>query len=107
MTSNEPNWTYRDLLSCTLAEVDAQIGRASDAHERDDALAKACGAISLWLRLTDDSRNPEDTKLLMERFSTVLPLPKIDNHCAFDSNPHPRLSGEQVERLLPVKPSPS
>lgn len=87
MASAEPNWTYRDLLNCTLAEVDTQICRAADAHEREDALAKACGAIGLWLRLTDDSRNSEDTKLLMDRFKTVLSLPKIESYCALESRP--------------------
>lgn len=67
MSYNEPNWTYRDLLSCTLAEVEDQISRAAHAHQRDEAVAKAWGAIGLWLRLTDESRNPSDLKLLMNR----------------------------------------
>lgn len=96
MASNEPNWTYRDLLSCTLAEVDAQICRAAAAHERDDALAKAFGAVGLWLRLTDDSRNPEDTKLLMDRFKTVLPLPEIGIYCALETRRHRGLGGNQM-----------
>jgi hypothetical protein len=65
MSNNEPNWTYRDLLNCTLAEVENQISRAEHAHQRDEAVAKAWGAIGLWLRLTDELRNPSDLELLV------------------------------------------
>lgn len=71
MSLNEPNWTYRDLLSCTLAEVETHLVRAENAHQCEESVAKAWGAVGLWLRLTDESRNPDDLKLLMARIGSV------------------------------------
>lgn len=72
MLMDAPNWTYRDLLSCTLAEVEHQTSRAVNADLRDEARAKAWGAVGLWLRLTDESRCPEDLKLLMAKVNVIL-----------------------------------
>ncbi|MFC3458988.1 hypothetical protein [Massilia haematophila] len=106
MLNNEPNWTYRDLLSCTLAEVDAQMRRAADAHQREDALAKACGAIGLWLRLTDESRNPEDIGLLMGRINAALPLPRMDSYCALGSSKLPMVAWSASDQQYVISKAP-
>lgn len=67
MFIDEPNWTYRDLLSCTLAEVEAILDPPDRSCLFEDAASRAWGAVTLWLRLTDESRSFEDLLMLVTR----------------------------------------
>lgn len=75
MSYNEPNWTYRDLLNCAKAEIDNHLTHSTDPSHRQQAVAKAWGVIGLWLRLTDEARDPEDLAMLIARIDSSSSTP--------------------------------